>query len=93
MGGIISTVIDIFKALADANQAADRNSLGLKSPLCVCEIEKLLKLPQNLVSHHLSILKKCGIVEDCRCGKKNYYSLNKEKMINFAEKISELGGK
>ncbi len=48
---------------------------------CVCDIYKPLNLSQNLVSHHLKILKEFEIVEAHRKGKKIIYSTNKE-MIN-----------
>src|SRR5664280_570662 len=30
--------------------------------LCVCEIERSLGIPQNLVSHHLRVLREAGLV-------------------------------
>jgi DNA-binding transcriptional ArsR family regulator len=45
---------------------------------CVCEIEATLDLAQNLTSHHLSALRKAGLVQDRRDGKWVYYSLNGE---------------
>ena len=83
-------MIDMFKALADQNRLKIVKLLSNK-PLCVCEIEKFLSLPQNLVSHHLSVLKEVKILEDCKCGKKNYYSLNKEAIKYFAKKINDIG--
>jgi DNA-binding transcriptional ArsR family regulator len=31
--------------------------------MCVCELEKALGIKQNLVSHHLGLLRKFGLVE------------------------------
>jgi len=42
---------------------------------CVCDIEAGLVLPQNLVSHHLAMLKREGLVVDRRAGKWVYYRL------------------
>lgn len=83
-------MIDMFKALADQNRLKIIELLSNK-PLCVCEIEKNLDLPQNLVSHHLSVLKEAKIVENCKCGKNNYYSLNKKALSRLATKINKLG--
>jgi len=80
----------MLKALADQNRLKIVELLFDK-PLCVCEIEKNLDLPQNLVSHHLSVLKEVKIVENCKCGKNNYYSLNKRIIATFAKKINKLG--
>lgn len=85
----ISMMIDIFKALADQNRLKIIELLSEK-PLCVCEIEKALDLPQNLVSHHLSALKEVKIVENCRCGKNQFYSLNKKTLLNLSKKIKEI---
>jgi len=83
-------MIDTLKALADENRLRIVTLLS-RGSLCVCEIEKDLKLSQNLVSHHLSVLKEVGIVEDCRCGKNKYYSLNKETMNLLTKKLIKLG--
>jgi len=37
------------------------------------------------------VLKEVGIVEDCRCGKNKYYSLNKETMNLLTKKLIKLG--
>jgi len=42
---------------------------------CVCEIMENVKMSQSLVSHHLSDLKKAGIVVDDKRGLRVYYSL------------------
>lgn len=89
MYDIISMMIDVLKALADQNRIKIIDLLSNK-PLCVCEIERDLDLPQNLVSHHLSVLKEAKIVENCKCGKNNYYSLNKKVLANLTKKINKL---
>jgi ArsR family transcriptional regulator len=43
---------------------------------CVCEIMNHINLSQSLISHHLSDLKKAGIVSDVKRGLRVYYSLN-----------------
>ncbi len=43
---------------------------------CVCEIVDFLELPQNLVSHHLKILRDQNIVSTKKQGLKIIYSLN-----------------
>lgn len=83
-------MIDTLKAIAEENRFQIIKLLSEK-PMCVCEIEAKLKISQNLVSHHLSVLKKTGLIEDCRCGKNNYYSLNKQSMSELKKIITELG--
>lgn len=85
-------MIDVFKALADENRLKIIKLLSGKRALCVCEIEKGLNLSQNLVSHHLSILKQANIVENCRCGKNRYYSINNKTMEELVKIIQGMEG-
>jgi len=86
----ISIVIDMLKAIAEENRFEIIKLLSKKS-LCVCEIEVKLKIPQNLVSHHLSVLKKAGLIDDCRCGKKNYYSINDKALNKLTGTLKKIG--
>lgn len=45
---------------------------------CVCELIFKLKERQNLVSHHLTIMKNCGIIEAYNSSKWRFYRLNPE---------------
>ena len=83
-------MIDMMKAIAEENRLQIVKLLS-KGSLCVCEIEAKLKIPQNLVSHHLAVLKKVGLIENCRCGKNNYYSLNKKALNKITKLLIKLG--
>jgi len=48
---------------------------------CVCEIWQDLKIPQNLASHHLKVLKNLDIVSSRKSGLNVFYKLN-PKVIN-----------
>lgn len=61
-----------------------------KSPKCVCEIFPHLKISQKLASHHLSQLKKMGLVEKKREGNFMYYSLNKNVFKKNIAKLNSL---
>lgn len=53
---------------------------------CVNEIANALRLPQNLVSHHLKVLWKEGIVSRCRDEQDSrwiYYSVNREALADL----------
>ena len=41
-------------------------SLLTKAELCVCELEDILDLSQSLVSNHLAVLRRAGLVESRR---------------------------
>jgi len=61
--------VELLKALADETRLRIMRILAkCDSNLCVCEIVDALDLPQYLVSHHLSILRHAGAVEDSRQG-------------------------
>lgn len=65
--------VKIFKALSDANRLRILNMLQVK-PLCVCEIQAVLKLAPSTVSKHLSILRDAGFISDQKENKwVNYY--------------------
>jgi len=61
--------VELLKALADETRLRIMRVLAkCDSSLCVCEIVDALDLPQYVVSHHLSILRHAGAVEDSRQG-------------------------
>jgi DNA-binding transcriptional ArsR family regulator len=45
---------------------------------CVCELIFKLNERQNLVSHHLTIMKNCGIIEAYTSSKWHFYRINPE---------------
>jgi ArsR family transcriptional regulator len=55
--------------------------------LCVCEILKSLELPQNLVSHHLRVLREAGLIDGARDGKFMRYS---SLSSNLQQKLEEV---
>lgn len=50
---------------------------------CVCKIWHFLELPQNLISHHLKVLKDFGILKSRKEGLNVYYSLNKKELNKY----------
>jgi len=69
--------VNFLKAISEENRLKILCILQ-KSNLCVCDIWQHLDLPQNLVSHHLKVLKDFGLVESKKEGTKVIYSLNSE---------------
>lgn len=54
---------------------------------CVCDIFQQLHLPQNLVSHHLKVLKDIGLITSRQGkeeGRKIIYSSHKENIQQYA---------
>jgi ArsR family transcriptional regulator len=65
-----------FKALADPTRLRIVNLL-MQSSFCVCEMERILKLPQPLLSRHLAYLRNSGLAESQRDGMQVNYRLKK----------------
>ncbi len=70
-------LIKFFKLLGDESKFKIISALK-NGEKCVCVIYKELELDQTLVSHHLSALKKAGLINGRKAGKWVYYSINEE---------------
>ena len=73
---------EFLKIISDTNRLRILCLLA-KKELCVCEIFEALKLPQNLVSHHLAKLKKLLLVEERKEGTFVIYSINRKNLKQF----------
>mgnify|MGYP005846410933 CR=1 FL=1 len=85
----MNNTLDFLKAIADDNRFKIVTFLrgGEK---CVCEIWQELDLPQNLVSHHLKVLKDNQILSDRRDGQKIYYKLKNKEITEQIEKLGRI---
>lgn len=84
--------IDIKKYL---NTLAEPNRLAILLFLkdgekCACEIHPKLKLPQNLSSHHLKVLKDLELLKSRRDGNKILYSRNEEVIKNYQLELTKI---
>lgn len=66
---------DVFKALSDGTRRKILELLKEKS-LTAGEIADAFQITKPSISHHLTILKSCGLVIDERKGQNIIYSLN-----------------
>jgi ArsR family transcriptional regulator len=57
---------------------------------CVCEIEHALGLPQNLVSHHLRVLREAGLVSARKEGQFVHYARVNARIHQLTEALDEL---
>lgn len=71
----LQDLVLFLKAISDKNRLRILCILQ-KGELCVCDIWQDLKLSQNLVSHHLKILKDFALLDSRKEGTKVIYSLN-----------------
>lgn len=58
--------------------------------LCVCEIERSLGIAQNLVSHHLRVLREARLVAARKEGQFVHYSRVEERVRELAETLEVL---
>ena len=59
-------------------------------PMTVTQIYIKLRLEQSVVSQHLAILRRAGVVNPKRQGKFIYYSLDKERLVQISRLVEEL---
>lgn len=57
---------------------------------CVCDIWQCLKLSQNLVSHHLKVLKDFGLISFEKRGLKVFYKLNQKVVKKYLKELNKL---
>lgn len=68
----------LMSALADENRLRILNLLLEADELCVCDIERVLDIPQARVSRHLTILRNSGWVASRRDGRWMHYRLTSD---------------
>lgn len=74
----ISSVAELFKALANEHRAKISYALCQDDELCVCDIANIIGSSIATTSHHLRTLYKQGIVKYRNEGKMAFYSLDDE---------------
>jgi ArsR family transcriptional regulator, lead/cadmium/zinc/bismuth-responsive transcriptional repressor len=72
----LSSVAQLFKALADENRAKISYALCQDDELCVCDVANIIGSSVATASHHLRALNKQGIVKYRKEGKLAFYSLD-----------------
>jgi len=75
----IPTTSDPFNAVAEPKRRKILEALG-PAERSVNEIVELLGWPQPMVSKHLAVLKKVGLVRERREGRQRLYRINMEKL-------------
>ena len=78
----LSETVLFLKAVSDENRLKIICFLN-KGEKCVCEIVDFLELPQNLVSHHLKILRNQNILISRKDGLNVFYSINQKNISNI----------
>ena len=92
LAGKLKQVLRFLKIISEENRIKILRLLE-KDEKCVCEIWQYLKLPQNLVSHHLKVLKDFDLISSRKEGVKIFYKINKKvvkKYLNLLNKFLNL---
>jgi ArsR family transcriptional regulator len=80
-----------FRALSDRTRLRILNLLSTRQEICVCDLMRVLKLPQAKVSRHLAYLRRAGLVAGRKELQWMYYRLTPAKG-KFHAKILECLG-
>jgi DNA-binding transcriptional ArsR family regulator len=76
----------VFSALADPVRLKILDCLR-NGERCVCEIIPYVGIPQPLVSRHLAILKRCGLVRDRREKNRRFYSVTNPAIFKVIDAV------
>lgn len=79
----------LCKALGDTNRLQIVNMLS-QGEMCACKLLEHFAIRQPTLSHHMSVLCACGLVEVRKEGKWSHYSLNRETLAQFQQFIADL---
>jgi ArsR family transcriptional regulator len=82
-------VAHLLAAVAHERRLAIVREL-LRRELCVCELQATFGWPQPLISHHLGMLRKAGLVQDRRDAQWVYYSLVPERLAELRRALGFL---
>lgn len=79
--------LQVLKALADETRFKIVEFL-LNGERCVCEIFPYVKRTQSTVSIQLDVLRKAGIVESRKEGKRVYYFISNKKIPDIFRSLN-----
>jgi ArsR family transcriptional regulator, lead/cadmium/zinc/bismuth-responsive transcriptional repressor len=80
---------DLARALSDPTRLVVAAALREGGELCVCDLAWISGRAQNLVSHHLRVLRSHGLVSSRRDGKMVMYSLTKTGLALLGAVLGE----
>ncbi|MEJ2288895.1 MAG: metalloregulator ArsR/SmtB family transcription factor [Deinococcales bacterium] len=75
-----------FKALGDPTRLRILATLA-DGARCVCEIQAVVDVPGNLLSHHLKVLREAGLIEGARRGRWIDYRLKGSALDALARAV------
>lgn len=88
-GGLVDDRVKYFKAMGDKSRIEILKTLRSQK-MTGRDVEKLIKLKQPSVSHHMKILVDAELVKEEREGKYCFYSLNLNQLQEIHSFIHEV---
>ena len=85
--------VSLLKCICDKTRFEILELLQKNGELCVNDLVEKLEKNQPLVSHHLKILKKCGIVKSRDQGKKSMYAISSEQLSELISNVTKTSKK
>jgi ArsR family transcriptional regulator len=82
----------MFRALGHPIRLELLRHVAARGPICGCHLEEALPYTQPLISKHLGILRRSGLLTSRREGKWVYYSLDLDALGTTGECLDELLG-
>lgn len=79
-----------FRALADRKRLRLVQCLAAHPEVTVTRLGEELRLSQPLVSWHLRILRRAGIVQTRKAGRMVFCSLNVPAVLRYQQRVNEL---
>ena len=81
---------DFLRIISEENRLKIICYLKKNKERCVCEIQDFLDLPQNLISHHLKVLRDFDLLDSRKEGLKVYYWVKQEKLNKYNEILNQV---
>ena len=76
----------VFAHLSDSTRVRLLSMLNL-AEMCVCEMADILGMSQPAVSHHLRVLRQCGIIKFRKQGKRAKYYISPDENGDLIRKL------
>ncbi|MCA9819392.1 MAG: winged helix-turn-helix transcriptional regulator [Nitrosarchaeum sp.] len=85
--------VGLLKCICDETRFEILEMLQKNKELCVNDFVEEMKKDQPLISHHLKILKNCGIVKTRDEGKRSIYSITNTQLFEIISNITTISKK
>jgi DNA-binding transcriptional ArsR family regulator len=79
-----------FRALGDPTRLTIALALREGGELCVCDLAWISERAENLVSHHLRVLRSAGLADYRRDGKMALYALTERGQLLLTTIVAEV---